>query len=80
MYSEKLELKDRVAIVTGAGRGLGRQMALALAMAGADIVAAALRRGGPASGGAAGRLAAPGRIWLSLHCSIRFKSSGSEHT
>jgi len=41
MYRETLELKDRVAIVTGAGRGLGRQMALALAMAGANIVAAA---------------------------------------
>ncbi len=34
-------LADKVAIVTGAGRGLGQQMTLALARAGANIVAAA---------------------------------------
>ncbi len=38
---ERLDLKDRVAVVTGAGRGLGKQMALALAKAGAHVVAAA---------------------------------------
>lgn len=35
------DLTGRVVVVTGAGRGLGQQMALALARAGADIVCAA---------------------------------------
>jgi microcystin degradation protein MlrC len=41
MVLERLKLEGKVAIVTGAGRGLGRQMALALAAAGADVVCAA---------------------------------------
>ena len=41
MVLERFKLDGKVAIVTGAGRGLGRQMALALARAGADIVCAA---------------------------------------
>jgi NAD(P)-dependent dehydrogenase (short-subunit alcohol dehydrogenase family) len=41
MVMERLKLEGKTAIVTGAGRGLGRQMALALAEAGADVICAA---------------------------------------
>jgi len=43
MILDKLSLGGKVAIVTGAGTGLGKAMCLALAKAGADIVAAARR-------------------------------------
>ena len=42
---DRLGLKDRVAIVTGAGRGIGRAIALALADAGAAVTVAARTRG-----------------------------------
>ncbi|KPK46994.1 MAG: hypothetical protein AMJ77_04520 [Dehalococcoidia bacterium SM23_28_2] len=42
---DKLRLDGKVAIVTGAGRHLGRAMSIALAEAGADIVAAARTQG-----------------------------------
>ena len=41
MVLEKFSLKEKVAIVTGAGRGIGKSIALAFAEAGADVVVAA---------------------------------------
>jgi 3-oxoacyl-[acyl-carrier protein] reductase len=54
-----LDLRDKVAIVTGASRGIGREVALMLAARGAVVVAAA--RGDHAAGTADAIAAAAGR-------------------
>ena len=38
MYLKKYNLKNNVALVTGAGKGLGKACAIALAEAGANLV------------------------------------------
>ena len=38
MYLKKYNLKNKVALVTGAGKGLGKACAIALAEAGANLV------------------------------------------
>ena len=38
MYLKKINLKNKTALVTGAGKGIGKACAVALAEAGADLI------------------------------------------
>jgi 3-oxoacyl-[acyl-carrier protein] reductase len=58
----RLDLDERVAIVTGGGRGLGRAIALGYARAGAEVVITSTRNPAEAEAVAAESAALPGRI------------------
>ena len=45
MLEEKLSLEGKTIVITGGGTGLGREMTLAMACAGADLVIASRRIG-----------------------------------
>lgn len=63
-----MELTGKVALVTGGGRGIGRETALALAAAGADV--AVLARSESELNEAAGAIRALGRRALALVCDL----------
>jgi NAD(P)-dependent dehydrogenase (short-subunit alcohol dehydrogenase family) len=63
-----LPLSGRRAVVTGAGRGIGRCIALALARAGADVVVSA--RTGSELESVVGEIRAAGRKSLAISCDV----------
>lgn len=70
---DKFSLNGKVCIVTGASRGLGRAMAVALAEAGADVVVTA--RTEPALVETANAIAAHGRRSLAVPCDVHDSKS-----
>lgn len=64
---------DRVALVTGGGRGIGKALALALAEAGADVVVADVDV--PAAEAAAAEITARGRQGLAVEVDVTDKAA-----
>ncbi len=62
MSVDSVDLSDRVAVVTGGGRGLGRAIALGYARAGAEVVITSARSPAEAEAVAAESSGLPGRI------------------
>ncbi len=68
MILDRFLLTDRVALVTGSGQGIGEDIALALAEAGADVVVAA--RTQDAIDDTAAKVRARGRESLAVRCDV----------
>ena len=71
-----MQLMGRVAVVTGAGRGIGREIALELARRGADVVVADLDVA--SAKGVAGEIAALGRRSLPMPVDVAMRSQVDE--
>ena len=69
-----MELKDRAAIVTGSGRGIGRGIAVALARAGASVVVADLPSEQAAMEETKALIEAEGAQAHLAHCDVRSES------
>ena len=72
MILDRFQLRDRVAVVTGAGKGIGAAIALGLAEAGADVVCAA--RTEATLEAVASRIRGLGRRALVVPCDVNERS------
>ncbi len=68
MANNLFDLRDRVAVVSGAAQGMGRAMALALAEAGADLMLVDINNAGAEQ--TARQITAMGRRAVAAHCDV----------